>query len=89
MRISTQNVGGMRREFSRAQGPKIALLKRLLGWNTDFLVLTEVKANVNHVLKTNLQRRLTPSMHSLHENARRGVIVYSDKKHKLIEGFLT
>ena len=86
MRISTQNVGGMRREFSWAQGPKIALLKHLLGWNTDFLILTEVKANVNHVLKTNLHRRLTPSMHSLHENARRGVIVYSDKKHKIIEG---
>ena len=86
MRISTQNVGGMRREFSRAQGPKIALLRRLIGWNTDFLILTEVKANVDHVLKTNLHRRLAPSMLSLHENARRGVIVYSDKNHKIIEG---
>ncbi len=84
MRISTQNVGGMRREFSRAQGPKIALLRRLLGWNTDFLVLTEVKANVNHVLKTNLHRRLTPSMHSLHYNSRIVLIVYSYKKHKII-----
>ena len=86
MRISTQNVAGMRREFSRAQGPKIALLRKLIGWNTDFLILTEVKANVNHVLKTKLHRRLTPSMHSLHENARRGVIIFSDKKHKIIEG---
>ena len=86
MRISTQNVGGMRREFSRGHGPKIALLKNLLGWNTDFLVLTEVKANIDHVLKTKLHRQLTPSMHSLHENARRGVIIFSDKKHKLIEG---
>ena len=72
MRIATQNVGGMRREYSRAQGPKIALLSRhLIGWDTDFLILTEVKAKANHVLKTNLHRRLTPSMHSLHENARR------------------
>ena len=86
MRISTQNVAGMRREFSRGNGPKTALLRNLIGWNTDFLILTEVKANFDHVRTKKLHKQLEPSMHSLHENARRGVIIFSNKKHKLIEG---
>jgi exonuclease III len=86
MRISTQNVGGMRGEFQRRQGPKLAIVRKLVKANTDFLVLTEVRANIEHVQRTRIKRRLLPTVHSFHDEAQKGVVVYSNSKHRLIEG---
>jgi exonuclease III len=86
MRIATQNVGGMRGEFQRRQGPKLALIRKLVRKETDFLILTEVRANIEHVNRTRIKRNLLPTIHSFHNEAQKGVVVYSKAEHKIIEG---
>ena len=86
MRIATQNVGGMRGEFKRGHGPKISLLRNLIQEDTDFVILTEVKAKIEHVNKTKIKRRMQPTAHSFHDEAQKGVFILSNDKHHLIEG---
>ena len=86
MRIATQNVGGMRGEFAQRHGYKIALLRTLIHKDTDFLVLTEAKANAHHIHTFHLKRNLRPTVFSLSADPRGGVILYSHTAHTLVDG---
>ena len=86
MRIATQNVCGMRGEFKRGHGVKISMLRNLIREDADFVILTEVKAKIRDVQKTKIKRNLLPTVLSLHEEAQKGVVIFSNAKHKLIEG---
>ena len=86
MRVATQNVGGMRGEFKQGQGSKMATLRTLVDRHTDFLILTEVKARRQDIGKRRIKRDLEASTYSLDAEARKGVIVYSNKNHALVEG---
>ena len=86
MRIATQNVCGMRGEFQRGHGPKIALLRTLIRDDADFIILTEVKAEIQFIEKIKIKNWLQPTAHSLHNEAQKGVIILSNNKHPLIEG---
>ena len=86
MRIATQNVGGMRGEFQTGFGPKQAVLRQLLRRDINFVILTEVKAKERHLGRFKLKYNLRPTMHSLHEEAHGGVIIYSHRGHSIIEG---
>ena len=84
--ISTQNCGGMRGEYHRKHGPKISTLRKLLSIkNTDFLVLTEVRAEEHKKKNIRLKWGLQESISSLHLEAKAGVILYSNGGHQLIE----
>lgn len=82
--ISTQNVGGMRGEFHSRYGPKTSMLRKLINQNTDFFIMTEVRAPPQLVNKVKMRKHLQPLQSSLHEEARAGVIVYSHRDHKII-----
>jgi len=86
MRIATQNVGGMRGEFKTGHGPKQATLRQLLRQDTNFVILTEVKARDRHLGRLKLKYNLRPTMHSLHEEAHGGVVIYSHHGHTIIDG---
>ena len=86
MRVATQNVGGMRGEFKQGHGTKLATLRTLVNRQTDFLILTEVKARRQDVRNRKIKRDLIVAAHSLDTEARKGVIVYSNKQHSLIDG---
>jgi len=84
--ISTQNCGGMRGEYHRRHGPKISTLRKLLSTkNTDFLVLTEVRAEEHKRKNIRLKWGLQESISSLHLEAKAGVILYSNGGHQLLE----
>ena len=86
MRIATQNVAGMRGEYKIGYGPKTAVLKSLVRRDVNFLILTEVRAQSRHVQRIRLKYNLRPTIHSLDEEARGGVIIYSHRGHTLVEG---
>lgn len=88
MRVSTQNVGGMRGEFRQGHGMKMATLRTLVDRQTDFLIITEVKARRQDIGKWKIKRDLEVTAHSLDAEARKGVVVYSNKAHALVEGSL-
>ncbi len=84
--ISTQNCGGMRGEYHRRHGPKISTLRKLLSnRNTDFLVLTEVRAEEHKRKNIRLKWGLQESISSLHLEAKAGVMLYSNGGYQLIE----
>jgi exonuclease III len=74
----------MKGEFHRGHGVKISLLKSLIARNTDFFVLTEARTPPHLVRNVKLKKRLLPTQHSLHPEARGGVIVYSKSDHQII-----
>jgi len=84
--IGTQNVNGMRSEFQIRRGKKHSLLRALVHRQTDFLVLTEVKADPRCIQNAHIKWGLRPALHSLHQDPHGGVVVFSKPKHKLIEG---
>ena len=86
MRVATQNVGGMRGEFKQGHGIKMATLRTLVHRQTDFLILTEVKARRQDVAGRKIKRDLIATTHSLDIEARKGVVVYSNKHHQLVDG---
>ena len=86
MRVATQNVGGMRGEFKQGYGVKMATLRTLVHRQTDFLILTEVKVRQQDVTGRKIKRDLLATAHSLDTEARKGVVVYSNKLHPLVEG---
>jgi len=84
--ISTQNCGGMRGEYHRRYGPKTSVLRKLLAnRRTDFLVLTETRAEDTKKQNIRLKWGLQASISSLCPEAKAGVIVYATDEHKLIE----
>ena len=83
--ISTQNVGGMRGEYQKKHGPKFGILRQFIPKDTDFCVLTEVRCDISTVRNSKIKWGLVPSLYSVHQQARGGVIVYSHPKYKLIE----
>jgi len=87
LKIATQNVGGMRGEIRKRGGEKYALLRRLVHRDTDFVVLTEVKADRQLALKArSIKWGLRPTLFSLHNDAHGGVLIFSKPEHRLIEG---
>ena len=84
--ISTQNCGGMRGEYHRRYGPKTSVLRKILtNRRTDFLVLTETRAEDSKKRNIRLKWGLQASISSLCPEAKAGVIVYATDEHKLIE----
>jgi hypothetical protein len=81
--VATQNCSGMRGEFEKGQGPKIAMLRALIT-NQDFVVLTETRASRKTMLKLRLKQGLKATHVSLDNQPRAGVIIYSKDKHTLI-----
>ena len=84
--IATQNVGGMRSEIQLRQGKKHALLRKLIKKDTDFVVLTEARADSRAAAHMRVKWGLKPSHFSLHPEAHGGVIVLSKPEHKVIDG---
>jgi len=84
--VGTQNVGGMRTEFQLRQGKKHSLLRTLVHNQTDFLILTEVRADSRCIRNARIKWGLKPTLHSLHHNPHGGVVIFSRPGHILIDG---
>jgi exonuclease III len=82
--ISTQNVGGMRGEFQRKHGPKFGILRRLAKRNVDFCILTEVRCDQANIKKAKLHQQMKPALYSVSQQARGGVVVFSNPAYELI-----
>ena len=83
--VSTQNVGGMRGEYQRTRGPKTSMLHTLTSSRTDFLILTETRADVRALPQHKIRGGLVPTLHSLQQEARGGVVIYSKTDHTLLD----
>jgi len=86
IKVATQNVGGMRREFQQKKGPKLATIRSLITPHTDFLILTETKADHRAIRRTKLRFNMRVSHFSANEGARGGVIICAKDGHKKMEG---
>ena len=78
-------MAGIRGEIQGASGPKLAMVRRLTQRNTDFLVLTEVKADPRAARRIRMKHGLSVSHSSLNQQPRGGVIIISKREHKIIE----
>ncbi len=83
--LSTQNVGGMRGEFQLKTGPKLAMLRSLITPSTDFLILTETKADHRAIKNTKLRFDLRVSHFSASPHPRGGVVICAKEIHKKLE----
>jgi len=84
--IATQNVGGMRGEFQLKHGPKLSMIKKLITSATDFLILTEIRADHRAIMNTKLKFNLRPSHFSVSQHPRGGVLICANRNHKKMEG---
>jgi exonuclease III len=84
--IATQNVGGMRGEFQLKHGPKLSMIKKLITSTTDFLILTEIRADHRAIMNTKLIFNLRPSHFSVSQHPRGGVLICANRNHKKMEG---
>jgi hypothetical protein len=80
--ISTQNVGGMRGEFQLKRGPKISMIRKLVTPYTDFLILTEIRADQRAIMNTRIKYGICPSHFSASQHPRGGVLICANQKHK-------
>jgi len=74
----------MRGEFKKGSGPKLAMIRSLLRRDTDIVVLTETRTTQSAVKRTKLKWGLKPTHHSLDEQARAGVVIYTKREHTLV-----
>jgi exonuclease III len=84
--VATQNVGGMRGEFQLKKGPKLAIIRRLITPATDFLILTETRADQRAIMNTKIRFNLRPSHISASQHPRGGVLICANQNHKKLEG---
>ncbi len=84
--IATQNVGGMRGEFQLKRGPKLAMIRKLTSPSTDFLILTEIRADQRAILNTKIKYNLKPSHFSASQCPRGGVLICANQTHTKMEG---
>ena len=84
--IATQNVGGMRGEFQLKRGPKLAMIRKLISPSTDFLILTEIRADQRAILNTKIKYNLKPSHFSASQRPRGGVLICANQTHTKMEG---
>jgi hypothetical protein len=82
--IATQNVGGMRGEYQRGHGPKFGIIRRLTKRNLSFCILTEVRCDPGNIKKSRIAKTMQPALHSVSQNPRGGVIVYSHPDYELL-----
>ena len=83
--IATQNVCGMRGEFNLQHGPKHSMLRAILHKRTDFLILTETRANVASIPKIRVKWGMKPTHHSLSPSPHSGVIILSKRNIEIIQ----
>ena len=76
---------GIRGEIQGASGPKLAMVRRLTQRNTDFLIITETKADPRAARRIRMRHNLAVSHFSLNQQPRGGVIIISKREHKIIE----
>jgi len=84
--ISTQNVGGMRGEFQAKSGPKLATIRTLITPSTDFLVLTETRADHRAILNTKMRFDIRPSHYTASVQPRAGVVICAREIHRKLDG---
>jgi exonuclease III len=82
--ISTQNVGGMRGEYQRGFGPKFGIIRRLAKRNLCFCILTEVRCDPGNIKKSRITKNMKPALHSVSQDPRGGVVVYSHPDYELL-----
>jgi exonuclease III len=76
----------MRGEFQvKKIGEKWSTIKKLVPRHTDILILTETRVHASNVHKKSLPGMVV-SHHSLQNDARKGVIIYSKREHPIMDG---
>ncbi len=62
------------------------MIKKLITSATDFLILTEIRADHRAIMNTKLKFNLQPSHFSVSQPPRRGVLICANRNHKKMEG---
>ena len=60
------------------------MVRELVNQKTDFLILTETRTTAKALHKVKLKWGLKPTLYSLDDAPRGGVVIYSSPRHKLI-----
>jgi len=76
----------MRGEFQLKRGPKLAMIRKLISPSTDFLILTEIRADQRAILNTKIKYNLKPSHFSASQRPRGGVLICANQTHTKMEG---
>ena len=78
----------MRGVFQLKKGPKLSMIRKLITPATDFLILTEIRADQRAIMNTKLRFDLQPSHFSTNQHPRGGVLICAKKYHKKIPGMV-
>jgi exonuclease III len=76
----------MRGEFQLKKGPKISMIRKLVTPHTDFLILTEIRADQRAIMNTKIKYGIRPSHFSTSQHPRGGVLICANQNHKKMAG---
>ena len=79
---------GMRGEFQKQSGKKLAFLNKIVSKRTDFLILTETKTHHSSLQNRKINKVLTPILYTTQQDSRGGVAIFSNSNWQLLEGSL-